>query len=95
MSLSGLLYFITLAGLFVYANVLLLSRRHWPLEADGFKMSYHHSARTAALLIGVISLNVLFGRLNWRLDVTAEQLHSLSSETHHLLEQLPEDRPVF
>lgn len=94
-SLSGLLYFISLTGLMLYLNVLLISRRHWPREADGYKMSWHHAVRTVALVIGVISLNAVLGRLSLRLDVTAEQLHSLSSETKQILHELPADRPVL
>lgn len=94
-SFSGLLYFISLTAVMLYLNVLLISRRHWPQEADGFKMSHHHIARTAAIVIAVISLNALIGRLSLRLDVTAEQLHSLSSETRRMLKDLPAERPVF
>lgn len=94
-SFSGLLYFISLTGLMLFFNVLLLSRRHWPQEADGWKMSYHHLIRSVALVIIVISVNIIFGRLNWRMDVTAEQLHSLSKQTKKMLDELSDDRPVL
>ncbi len=94
-SFSGLLYFASVGALMVYLNVLLISRRHWPREADGIKMSYHHLIRTVALIIAVISLNAIVGRWSLRLDVTAEQLHSLSSETKDLVGDLHDDRPVF
>jgi ABC-2 type transport system permease protein len=94
-SFSALLYFISLTAVMLYLNILLISRRHWPQEADGYKMSYHHLVRTIAIIIAVISFNAVLGRLSLRLDVTAEQLHSLSSETHKILKGLPENRPVF
>lgn len=94
-SFTGLFYFASLAVLMVYLNVLLISRRHWPREADGMKMEYHHIIRTVALVVAVISLNAIIGRMSLRLDVTAEQLHSLSSETKTLLSDLSDDRPVF
>jgi ABC-2 type transport system permease protein len=38
-SLSGLVYFISVGGLFLYFNVLLLGKRHWPRKADGYPMA--------------------------------------------------------
>ena len=94
-SFSGILYFLSVTGLMLYLNVLLIGRRHWPLEADGFKMSVHHTLRSVAVVIAIISLNVILGRASMRLDVTAEQLHSLSDETEDLLGEISDDRPVF
>ena len=92
---SGVLYFVFLAALALYLNVLLLEKRHWPQEADGYPMWLHHLVRTAALATALISMGTIISRASIRLDVTAERLHSLSSETHRLIRELPEDRPVF
>ncbi len=94
-SFSGVLYFLSITGLMIYLNVLFIGRRHWPLEADGYKMWLHHTVRAIALVIVLISLNVIFGRASLRLDVTAEQLHSLADETENLLDEISGDRPVF
>jgi ABC-2 type transport system permease protein len=94
-SLSGLLYFLVLGGFFLYLNVLLVSRRHWPREAEGLKMSTHHLVRAAAVLVIAISGLALVGRLSLRADTTAERLHSLSPETRRLLHELDSHRPVF
>lgn len=94
-SLSGLLYFVSVAGTMLYLNTLLIGRRHWPPVADGWKMWMHHSVRALAAVVGVIALNVLLGRATVRLDFTAERLHSLSNETRKIIKDLPDDRPVF
>jgi len=97
-SLSGLLYFVSLTALILYLNVLLAGKRHWPRQADGYPMWLHHLLRTSALIIAVISINAVLGRAPFtklRLDVTAERLHSLSEATHNLIGELPEDRPVL
>ncbi len=94
-SLSGVIYFIAVGSFFLYLNVLVLSRRHWPARADGYPMWMHQVVRGVAIVIALISLGVLVARFSVRVDVTAEQLHSLSDETRALLAELPEDRPVF
>ncbi|MGH1363421.1 MAG: Gldg family protein [Calditrichia bacterium] len=94
-SFSGLFYFLSLTALMIYFNVVFIGRRLWPNEADGMKMSMHHGIRAAALVVGLISLNAVIGRMDVRLDTTAEQLHSLSGETPQLLGEIPDDRPVL
>ena len=94
-SLSSLVYFAAVGAFFLYLNVLVLSRRHWPARADGYPMWAHHVVRAVAIGVALVSLGVIASRLSVRVDVTAEQLHSLSDETRDLLAELPEDRPVF
>ena len=94
-SLTALLYFTAVGAAFLYLNVLVLSRRHWPARADGYPMWLHHAVRTAAVLVALVSLGAISARAGFRLDVTAERLQSLSSETRALLAELPADRPVF
>ena len=94
-SLSGVLYFLSLGSLMLYLNVLLIDSRHWPRHRDGYPMWGHHSLRMVALVLIVISVNTIIGRTRLRLDVTAERLHSLSVETRRLIGEIPEDRPVF
>ncbi len=94
-SASALLYFLSLAGLMLYLNVLLISRRHWPPKADGYPMWAHHAVRAVAISVALVSVGAAAGWAALRLDVTAERLHSLSGETSRLLGELTEDRPVF
>ena len=94
-SLSALLYFAAVGGGFLYLNVLVLSRRHWPARADGYPMWLHHAVRVVAVAVALVSLGALTARAGLRVDVTAERLHSLSGETHALLDELAPDRPVF
>jgi ABC-2 type transport system permease protein len=94
-SLSAVAYFVSLAAVFLYLNVLLLGRRQWPRRAGGWPMALHQAIRALAVIAAVVSLNALIGRAGVRLDATAEKLHSLSGETRRLIAELPADRPVF
>ncbi|MFQ5876467.1 MAG: Gldg family protein [Acidobacteriota bacterium] len=94
-SLRGILYFASVAGLLLYLNVLLIGRRHWPPKADGLPTWLHHAVRASATAVALISVTAVVGRAGLRLDATAERLHSLSDETLRLLDGLPAARPVF
>ena len=94
-SAQGLLYFVSFTGVALYANVILLGRRHWPLTADGYKYWLHQLVRVASVAVIAISLVAIVGRTDWRLDVTAERLHSISDRTRQLIRELPDDRPVL
>ncbi|MFZ0429138.1 MAG: Gldg family protein, partial [Acidobacteriota bacterium] len=94
-SLSGAFYFLGLSATMLYVNTLIVDRRHWPKEWEGRSTSLHQAVRVLGVLLVVLSVNVLLARTGGRLDVTAERLHSLSSETHQILSELPEGRTVF
>ena len=94
-SLTAVLYFFALGAFGLYLNVLVLNRRHWPVRADGYPMWLHHVVRAIAVAVILVSVGAVLARARARLDVTAERLHTLSEETRALLDQLPNDRPVF
>ena len=94
-SLSGLCYFVSLTGVFLYLNVLLIGRRHWPRVSGPLPMWGHQLGRAVAIVVAVVSVVAIVARASTRFDVTAERLHSLSDETRALLDELSADRPVF
>ncbi len=94
-SLSGVIYFLSVAAFGIYLNVLLVERRHWPRKMDAHPTWLHYMVRATALIILVGSFATLTERIGFRLDTTSERLHSLSGQTLSLVNSLDEDRPVF
>src|SRR5207248_2549409 len=92
---AGVFYFVSAAAGFLYANMLLLGRRHW---AGGERRGSHwaHSVvRIASLVVALAAVNVLVARAGVRWDVSEERLHTLSPESLALLRQIPRDKPVY
>jgi ABC-2 type transport system permease protein len=94
-SVPGIVYFLSVIAVMLYANTLIVDRRHWPKLLEGRRTWTHHACRVAGAILIVISVNTMLARTSLRLDVTSEGLHSLSAETRQILNQLPDDRPVF
>jgi ABC-2 type transport system permease protein len=93
-SFSGIMYFLSIALLGLYLNVVWLGRRHWPKKADGLTYPQHFAIRFVSLFVAISSLNVMFNSFDLRADVTAEGLHSLSKETRTILKELDSKHPV-
>jgi ABC-2 type transport system permease protein len=94
-SLNGLLYFLTLGGLFLYLNIAILQRRHWRRNRQPVPMPAHIAIRAVAIACACASVVVLAGRTHARLDFTSDRLYSLSPETGALIRSLPYDRQVI
>ena len=94
-SLSSVAYFVSFALAMLYLNVALLGRRHWSTGKGAPHLGRHYPIRGLALVVAVAALTVLADRLGWRIDVTAERIHSLSPGTRELLSGLDSQRPVF
>ena len=94
-TLGPLVYFIAFAAATLYLNVILLGRRRWLTGPRAPWMRGHLFARAAALGVIVASLTLLASTSRLRLDVTSEQIHSLSPETKRLLRSLSARDPVF
>ena len=94
-SLSGLLYFFGLAAAFLYVNMALLGRRHWAGGEASRNRWLHYTVRIGAVIVALLSLDVMVERVGAYTDVSAEKLHTLSRESVDLVKQIPDDRPVL
>ncbi len=92
---SSLVYFTTFVAALLYLNVALLGRRHWQTGQGSAKLGRHYFVRAVALLASVVSFTVLMERIGARVDLTAERIHSLSTDTRKLIISLDPKRPVF
>ncbi len=89
-SIRAILYFTSIAVLFLYVNLILLSRRHASEEAW-----LHFGARAVSILVIAISLGVLVNRAGGRVDLTQERLHTLSDPTREVINRIDPGRPVL
>ncbi len=94
-TLSSVVYFVSFTAAMLYLNVVVLGRRHWPTGRGATRLGRHYLIRGVALLVTVVSVTILINRFGGRIDITAEQIHSLSTETRKLISGLDPSQPVF
>ncbi len=92
---GAVVYFLGLAAAALYANMVLLGRKRWPVRAGEPRLGYHFLFRCLFLGVAVCSLALLASRSAWRWDTTSERIHTLAAETRQLLLGLDARRPVF
>ncbi len=94
-TLPPLVYFASFAAATLYLNVVILGHRRWRTGPKTPPMRAHLAVRALALGAIVASLTLLASNSTLRLDVTSEQIHSLSRETKTLLRSIDRRQPVF
>ena len=94
-TLSAVVYFVSMAVGVLYISIRLAGRHRWPAKKGSPKLAAHVLVRALALAGIVGSLTVLSANLGGRLDVTSEQIHSLSGDTVALINSIDPAKPVF
>ncbi len=87
-AIASVIYFMGIVMLGVYLSLVLIGRRHWMGGKDGSNLLGHYVIRTALFVVIAITsvLVAQYSPLNrLRLDVSAEQVSTLASETRDQL----------
>src|SRR5688500_12295458 len=92
---AAVVYFVALAAGVLYLCVALVGRRRWPSGKGAPLLGAHYGVRALSLVLAACALTVLASRLGARIDVTTEQVHSLSDDTRKLIASIDPKRPVF
>ena len=88
-SISGIVFFVSLSVAMLYLCSILIGRRHWVGSPTGKTKIFHYSTRVVASLAIAYSLTFIFRNNDIiRIDATAEQLSSLSQGSKDLLKEI-------
>jgi ABC-2 type transport system permease protein len=92
-SLRAILYFVALATVFLYTNLILLARRH----TEKSEAWFHFGARSLSIVVTGIAVGILAGRsgIHGRVDLTSEHLHTVTSATRDIIYKIDAGRPVY
>jgi ABC-2 type transport system permease protein len=93
-TLSGVVFFLSIIAVSLYVSMILIGRRHWVGSPHGRSLAGHYLLRTIALVALAIGINVLVRRIDTRVDLSAENVNSLSPQTRTILANLKPERPV-
>lgn len=88
---SSILYFSFLAGLMLYLNLVIISRRRWAAN-QAANMTVQYGIRAVCLGVTFVSVLVLANLWPARADLTAEKLFSLSDATYKTLDEIGDSK---
>lgn len=94
---SGVLYFISLAGLALYLNAVMIARRHWAGGPQATSMGWQFVLRAGSLGVILSCLNYMIGQAAGgidRIDLTADRVFTLSGATRDLLGKVDRKKPI-
>jgi len=94
MSYAGLFYFIGLGTFFLYLNAVLIARRHWAGGKNAFGMWTQFLLRIGCLGAALVCLTYSLAVAGGHADTTIEKLHTLSSTTQEIIDEIPDEKPV-
>ncbi|MFW6114283.1 MAG: Gldg family protein [bacterium] len=94
-SLSSVIYFVTIIVVGLYLSMVLISARHWYGGENGHSLFGHYVVRVLSLVImafGVVAIFSWHDRV--RFDLTHGQISSLAPDTKRLLQDLEPEHPI-
>jgi len=95
--LVGLMYFVSLTAFMLYLNMVVISKRHWSGDQQA-NMGLQFAVRTVSLAAILISANFMArasgGLFNLQVDLTSENLYSLSDTTKETIDSVDADTLV-
>ena len=94
-SLSAIVYFLTIVIAMVYLSMILISRRHWIIGLQSRWMKLHYAVRVVCVFLIGFALVVICYNYPVRRDLTSERLNSLSPHTIAILRNIKPERPVL
>ncbi|TWT42457.1 Gldg family protein [Botrimarina hoheduenensis] len=93
-SISSVVYFLSIAAVMLYVSMVLISKRHWAGGDDGETKGGHYLLRTICLLAIIGAANIFLTNHDARGDMTTEGLNSLSARTIEMVKNLGADDAV-
>lgn len=94
-TLSGIVYFVSIALVALYLCMVLIGRRHWAGSEQGESLGSHFFLRTLALLVTVGAVNIFLSNNNlFRFDATEGEINSLADSSRTLVRELGRDDEV-
>jgi len=89
LSISAIIYFLSIIIVMLYVSMILIGRRHWLGGRDGHSMLGHYILRAVVLVIGVCGVTFFFRNHDFlRADLTKNRLNSMSHDSLELVRNL-------
>ncbi|WP_165444091.1 Gldg family protein [Lachnoclostridium sp. Marseille-P6806] len=98
LSVTAVLYFLTVIALFLFLTVQVIQKRRYVVSRKTFSIGAYSSAMIAAAVISAVVLNLTAAQIPDSIgvrDVSANQLYALSDVTKEYLSRMDQDVTIY
>ncbi len=98
LDITGVIYYISLCAIFLFLATQVIQKRRWTATKAQWKMGVFSSGVVAASVVAVVIANLAVRALPATItdiDLTDEQLFTLTDDTLELLDSLDEDVTIY
>lgn len=92
--LAGVIYFVSVAVVFLYMNHVSITKRHWAGGEHATAMSSHFRVRALSVAVALMCVVIFFTNSTRRLDLTQNQVYTLSRTTKDVISSLDKEESV-
>jgi len=98
LNLKSVVYFVSLTGLFLFLTTQSIQKRRYSISIKSLSMGAYSTGMIVVVTALVVFVNVIFNEMpaTWTsIDVSFEQLYSLTDQTKEFVKNLDEDITIY
>jgi len=98
LNLTSVVYFVSVTGLFLFLTTQSIQKRRYSVSVKSLNMSAYSTGMIAIVAVITVFVNIIFSEMpaTWTsIDVSFEQLYSLTDQTKDFVKNLDEDVTIY
>lgn len=98
LNVTSVVYFVSVTGLFLFLTTQSIQKRRYSMSVKSFSMGAYSTGMIAIVAVITVVVNIIFSEMpaTWTsIDVSFEQLYSLTDQTKEFVKNMDEDVTIY